>query len=67
MCIFILYSNKFTLQQEEAKKVAEKNPADWNKKDEEQKSASWASWLVPMSLAFVASMVYRFYSTHQSN
>lgn len=53
--------------QEESKKVAEKNPASWAKSDDDKKS-SWASWLVPMSLAFVASMVYRFlFSPSQSN
>lgn len=50
--------------QEEAKLVKEKNPATWAKNDDKDKPASWASWLVPMGLAFVASMIYRFYTSN---
>jgi hypothetical protein len=45
--------------------MAEKNPNSWAK-GEDQKSSSWTSWFLPMGLAFLASMLYRFYIAPQS-
>jgi len=56
------------LPEGERKVVPEKNPVNWSK-DREGETSSWSSWVIPMSLAFVASMVYRFYfaTPSQSN
>lgn len=41
----------------------ERNPATWTNYKDTSESSSWSSWLLPVSLAFVASMIYKFYSS----
>merc|ERR1712063_65316 len=50
------------LPKDEAKILQEKNPANWVQYADKNQSGSWTSWLVPMSLAFVASIVYKYYA-----
>jgi len=51
------------LPKEETKVLKEKNPANWVQYADKNQSGSLSSWLLPMSLAFVASMIYKYYAS----
>ncbi|KAK2722394.1 cytochrome b5-like [Artemia franciscana] len=50
------------LDEAERKTTAQKGPETWAAEKKEN-GTSWISWIVPVSLAFAASIVYRWYGS----
>lgn len=48
------------LVESERKKVKEPVAKDWNAESASEDSSSWTSWLIPVTLGIIATIVYRF-------
>ncbi|XP_076038190.1 cytochrome b5 isoform X1 [Oratosquilla oratoria] len=49
------------LTEEDKKHLKDLGPRSWGSDSSSDSQNSWSSWIIPMGIAFIASMVYRFY------
>ncbi|XP_045132260.1 cytochrome b5-like isoform X2 [Portunus trituberculatus] len=54
------------LCEEDKKHTKDQGPKSWATDSADQKYDSWSSWLLPVGLAFVASLIYRMYALPQA-
>lgn len=53
------------LVESERKKVKEPAARNWSTEDDSENTSSWKSWLIPVSLGILATIVYRFLTATQ--